>query len=174
MHLKNKHPNLFKQREDYVAEERKKKENIRKQEDNPLKRSFAKAQLQESDPSQKCHSPDILETLKATKSGAWDRNGSSFKEANRGLIEMIAAGILPFSLVEQPGFVRFCKIIQPRYNPPGRKHFTQVELQSAYDDMKVRIINDLSSIDYFSITTDGWTAKGNTHSLISITAVVKA
>jgi len=26
MHLKNKHPNLFKQREDYVAEERKKKE----------------------------------------------------------------------------------------------------------------------------------------------------
>jgi len=69
--------------------------------------------------------------------GAWDRNGSSFKEANRGLIEMIAAGILPFSLVEQPGFVRFCKIIQPRYNPPGRRHFTQVELQSAYDDMKV-------------------------------------
>nr|CAD2184251.1 unnamed protein product [Meloidogyne enterolobii] len=36
--------------------------------------------------------------------------------------------------------------------------------------MKVRIMNDLSSIDYFSITTDWWTAKGNTHSLISITA----
>nr|CAD2178107.1 unnamed protein product [Meloidogyne enterolobii] len=136
-HLKNKHPNLFQQREDYVAEERKKKEKtFENKEDNPLKRSFAKAQLQESGPSQKCHSPDILETLKATKSGAWDRNGSSFKEANRGLIEMIAAGILPFSLVEQPGFVRFCKIIQPRYNPPGRRHFTQVELQSAYDDMK--------------------------------------
>jgi len=69
--------------------------------------------------------------------GAWDRNGSSFKEANRGLIEMLAAGILPFSLAELPGFVRFCKIIQPRYNPSGRNHFTQVELQSAYDDMKV-------------------------------------
>ena len=30
MHLKNKHPNLFKQREDYVAEERKKKEKTLK------------------------------------------------------------------------------------------------------------------------------------------------
>uniref|UniRef100_A0A1I8B9I1 Dimer_Tnp_hAT domain-containing protein n=1 Tax=Meloidogyne hapla TaxID=6305 RepID=A0A1I8B9I1_MELHA len=73
---------------------------------------------------------------------------------------MIAAGILPFSLVEQPGFIRFCKIIQPRYSPPGRRHFSQFELPEAYSEMK-------EEIDDFLIPMEDEVSMGSTEDFFS-------
>jgi hypothetical protein len=52
---------------------------------------------------------------------------------------MIATQLLPFNLVDGIGFRKFVATIQPKFNMPGRKHFSQYELQQSFDEMKVSL-----------------------------------
>jgi hypothetical protein len=52
-------------------------------------------------------------------------------------MEMIALDIQPFSLVEDEGFVRLIKLLQPKYTIPSRPHFSQKLLPEMYKLFKV-------------------------------------
>ncbi|KAK3086886.1 hypothetical protein FSP39_024924 [Pinctada imbricata] len=75
----------------------------------------------------------------------------------------------PFSTVENEGFRHLIKTLEPRYNLPGRTHFTDKVFPGLYEIVKTRIMTELLSADNAAITTDGWTSRA-TESFITVTA----
>lgn len=68
----------------------------------------------------------------------WDRDGPKTKEANETLMKFLASSVKPFSLVENNEFRAFCQLLQPNYEVPKRRHFSQLELPRLYNQNKVR------------------------------------
>jgi hypothetical protein len=64
---------------------------------------------------------------KRTKLGPWEKNGEKTLAINKAIMEMIALDIQPFSLVEDAGFVRLLKLLQPKYTIPSRTHFRMLK-----------------------------------------------
>lgn len=53
---------------------------------------------------------------------------------------MIAMDIQPLSVVEDQGFRELIKLLQPKYQLPGRMYFTENLMPKIYESVKVVII----------------------------------
>ncbi|XP_034023290.1 zinc finger BED domain-containing protein 1-like [Thalassophryne amazonica] len=81
----------------------------------------------------------------------------------------IAAGLQPYSVVENAGFKHLISVLEPRYSIPSRSHLTTRLLPSMYEDAKEKVLRGLSTAELVAITTDGWTSRA-TESYITVTA----
>ena len=70
------------------------------------------------------------------------------------IAEMIAVDFQPFSLVKDIGFCRLMAEIEPRYVLPSRRYFSDMIIPSIYVNVKLLVVERLSSTDYISVTTD--------------------
>ena len=61
---------------------------------------------------------------------------------------------------ENSGFnLLVCKL-NPRYNLPSRKHFTEVEIPKLYVEVRETVVKPkLAEVEFFSGTTDMWTSR---------------
>lgn len=82
---------------------------------------------------------------------------------------MFATDLQPFSIVEDPGFIRVVKFLAPQFTLKSRKQYAEEELPKLYAEVKQRVQEIISNVKFLSLTTDGWTSKANTHSLLSLT-----
>jgi len=63
----------------------------------------------------------------------------------------------PISTVDKTGFRCLAYKLNPRFNCPSRKHFSEKELPQLYANVgDTKIKPQLDRISYFSITTDFW------------------
>ena len=83
---------------------------------------------------------------------------------------MIAVDSQPFSIVEDHGFSNLLKTIEPRYLLTSRKFFTENILPRIHTGVKLEVHSLLSSVSFFSFTTDIWSTNVNNDSLLSLTA----
>ncbi|XP_075165097.1 E3 SUMO-protein ligase ZBED1-like [Haematobia irritans] len=74
---------------------------------------------------------------------------------------MIASDIQPFSIVEDKGFRKFVKCLDPRYDLPSRTTLQNVHMANLYKETKTKLQLILNEVDYCSITTDCWTSRAN-------------
>ncbi|KAI1707030.1 zinc finger BED domain-containing protein 4 [Ditylenchus destructor] len=100
----------------------------------------------------------------------WSRDGEKSKILDRMIVEMIAVDIQPLSVVGNTGFRRLLNFLAPKYDLKSRYFYTETELQRSYQELKKKISVDLSSVEYLSLTIDGWSSKNAAHSLLGITA----
>ena len=82
---------------------------------------------------------------------------------------MIALDCQPLSIVEDAGFVRLMSTLEPRYVVPSRKHVTDVVLPSIMSGVTAEVVRELSSVKWFSFTTDIWSTEVSNDSLLSFT-----
>ncbi|XP_077359465.1 E3 SUMO-protein ligase ZBED1-like isoform X2 [Festucalex cinctus] len=71
--------------------------------------------------------------------------------------------------VEKKGFRELIKILDPRYNLPDRKHFSDVQLPRMYEECRAKVTEELKNVEYYALTTDLWTC-GITQPYMSLTA----
>jgi len=90
---------------------------------------------------------------------------------------MLAIDCKPISMVEDVGFRQALKMLEPRYQCPSRKYFTETIIPKIYTGMKEEIFklsnsNNTASAEgnYVSFTTDAWSSSVNDTSLLSLTA----
>ena len=83
---------------------------------------------------------------------------------------MIAVDSQPFSIVEDHGFSNLLKTIEPRYLLTSRKFFTENILPRIHTGVKLEVHSLLSSVSFFSFTTDIWSTSVSNDSLLSLTA----
>ncbi|XP_065103982.2 E3 SUMO-protein ligase ZBED1-like [Paramisgurnus dabryanus] len=81
----------------------------------------------------------------------------------------IAADMRPFSVVENLGFRRLIRTLEPKYAIPSRTHFTRTVVPTLYNECKVNVVQTLKDAETIALTTDGWTSRC-TQSYITITA----
>ena len=100
----------------------------------------------------------------------WDINDARAQRVHRLVIEMIALDNQPFSVVEDPGFIRLVSVLEPRYVIPSRKYLVDKVLPTVHSDVTSWVKNEIETVSYFSFTTDAWSAAAGNASLLSLTA----
>ncbi|KAF7113208.1 hypothetical protein RHSIM_RhsimUnG0150000 [Rhododendron simsii] len=84
----------------------------------------------------------------------------SFNECKRALAEMVIIDELPFRFVEGIGFRKFCKVMQPKFEPvPSRQTITREVV--AIKDYEREKLKKLLKGRRICLTTDTWTSIQN-------------
>ena len=73
--------------------------------------------------------------------------------------EIVALDCQPLSMVEDTGFLRLMKEVEPQYAVPSRKHITDVILPNMVNGITMEIKKELSSVQWYNSTTDIWNIK---------------
>ena len=117
----------------------------------------------------------LTETQELTK--VWDINDHWAQRVHRKIGVMVAIDSQPLSVVEDVGFRQVLRILEPCYQCPSRKYYTDTIIPKIYQGMKaevLKLINDGSADgtegNYISFTTDAWSSSVNDTSLLSLTA----
>ena len=74
------------------------------------------------------------------------------------ICEFLINDLRPLSTVEGEGFRNLIKTLEPRYNVPCRKTFTETHLRAKYNTIVNSLKAQISSLPSCSITHDGWTS----------------
>lgn len=74
-----------------------------------------------------------------------------------GICEVITSDLLPFSFVENEGFKKLMKLVEPNYQIPCRKTITN-RMEQLYEDKVNDTKTYLKNINGIALTTDGWSS----------------
>ena len=96
-------------------------------------------------------------------------NDERAQRVHRRIGEMIALDYHPFSIVEDEGFTRLVKELEPRYTLPNRRYFTENVVTKIYENLRKEVSQAVSGVEYFSFTTDVWSTCVSNESLLSLT-----
>ncbi|XP_057210771.1 E3 SUMO-protein ligase ZBED1-like [Triplophysa rosa] len=67
--------------------------------------------------------------------------------------------MLPINAVENDGFRKLIKVLDPRYELPGRKHFSVTALPRLYAERSEQLEQELQNVAYFASTSDMWSSR---------------
>ena len=109
----------------------------------------------------------LSETI--SRSAKYLSDSAQAKELNRAVTYYIAKDSVPISTVEKPGFKHMVSKLNPRYQLPSRRHFSDFEIPRLYSHVKDNIVAaSLKDATFFAATTDFWTS-GTCHPYLTIT-----
>ncbi len=94
-----------------------------------------------------------------SKANMYPSTSNQAKELNKAVAYFIAKDTFPIATVNKPGFKHLVSKLNPRYEIPSRKHFTDFEIPALYSlikDSKVKPV--LAQAECYSATTDLWTS----------------
>lgn len=112
--------------------------------------------------SQRSVSPFFKKTI------LYDEKSSRKKELDLAVLDMIAMDFQPFTIVTDDGFKRLVFLLDPRYVLPSTFTLSGKLLNQRYNDIRNKLREDLSGVEYVSLTSDGWTSRA-TESYLTIT-----
>ena len=88
----------------------------------------------------------------------YPRDSSRCKKLDNALIEMIATDLQPSTIVEDPGFLKYTTLLDPRYEPPSRRTIMRRILPEKYTTVKEAIQQKLLLASDVAVTTDIWSS----------------
>lgn len=68
--------------------------------------------------------------------------------------------MMPFQIVEKPGFLHRTKKTVPQYKVPSRTYFSTNRIPSMYKEVQASVKEHLVDGVWFGATTDLWTSTG--------------
>ena len=92
-----------------------------------------------------------------------------WQDITNSVTRFIAKEMMPIRTVERPGFREMLLKLEPRYEVPSRKYFSKTAIPSLYTTTRDNIAASLRNMQYYSITTDMWSATGTMTSYMAVT-----
>ena len=79
---------------------------------------------------------------------------------NRAVAYYITKDMQPIYTVERSGFKFLVFKLNPRYNLPSRKHFTEIEIPKLYVEVRDTVVKPKLAVaeEFFAATTHLWTS----------------
>lgn len=96
-------------------------------------------------------------------------NSARANRVTEAIAGYICSAMVPYSVVENPGFRRLIKVCEPHYDMVSRKRMTEQVIPNMYSVVKETVKSKLQSAERLGITSDTWTSVA-TQSYISVTA----
>ncbi|XP_071786524.1 E3 SUMO-protein ligase ZBED1-like [Asterias amurensis] len=94
------------------------------------------------------------------KAGQYASASIQAKELTKAVAYHIARDMKPIYTVEEPGFIRMLQKFDPRYVVPSRKTISTSVIPKMYEDLRTNTIAPfVETSEFFSLTTDLWTAR---------------
>lgn len=134
-----------------------KKKRKRDDEDSEQKEKKAKPNPQ----------PSLISCLDRLK--PLQKDSQRAREITAAIAKMIAIDEQPYSIVQDTGFKLVLEVLEPRYQCPSRKYFTDVALPQLRKEIEEKLREHLTS-GFVSMTTDTWTTECTPVSYMAITA----
>ena len=106
-------------------------------------------------------------TSMVDRMSAWKPDDPRRVRSDYDLAEMVCLDLQPFSIVEDVGFRKFVKGIEPRYTLPSRSRISNNLIPDVYERVKSAVMKQFHGMDYISLTTDIWS--NSDKSLMSLT-----
>ena len=108
--------------------------------------------------------PDMV-----NKQQTYDANDARAKTKHRGILTMMVTDLKPFSIVNDPGFLHYSKLMDPRFTVGSDMYYRRL-LDKVFVKGKQKVQNKLANDDppCISIQLDGWSA--HKHGYISLLA----
>ena len=123
--------------------------------------------VHKGEPSTASRQPTLLESVQ--RGSMYDPKSAQARDLNRAVGYFLAKDIQPLYTLEKPGFQQLVSKLNPKYNLPSRKYFTETEIPRLYNEVRDTIVKPkLTEIMYFAATTDLWTSRAN-HPYLSLT-----
>ena len=88
----------------------------------------------------------------------YTKDSIPFKTLTSKVTNLLVKQMLPLSLVDSEEFRDLLKQLDPRFECPGRKYFSQTAIPMKSTLVKEQIITDLQNATSISCTTDGWSS----------------
>ena len=111
----------------------------------------------------------LQETAELRK--VWDINDFRAKRIHTKVGEMIAIDYQPVSIVDHEGFKSLISTLEPKYQMPSRKYFTETVIPSIARRIRINIATQLrEGAEYLSFPTDVWSSDVNSNALLGFTA----
>ena len=108
--------------------------------------------------SSSAYQPTLSESVE--KSQEYDKKGKRWIKLTEAVTYYIAKDGHPVYTVERPGFKKLLKTFDKQYTLPSRKYFSQTSLPKLYTSIKEKVKQELSTVTFFSATTDLWSSIG--------------
>ncbi|XP_046752038.1 E3 SUMO-protein ligase ZBED1-like [Diprion similis] len=96
----------------------------------------------------------VLDLYKKVNSYA--DGGVEAEKLTNSLLYMMAVDHMPLRCVEKRGLQKFLKTARPHYTMPSRKTMTKLMVDK-YDVLKAKVMTELNTCPFYSITCDIWT-----------------
>ena len=100
----------------------------------------------------------------------WDTNDVRSQRITRYIGEMFCLDFQPFSIVEDVGFIRLMKAIEPRYKLPSIKYMAETIIPSINNEIQKMVVKEIAMVEWISFTTDFWSSNTSGDSPLSFTA----
>lgn len=71
----------------------------------------------------------------------------------------IAKDMVPVATVEQDGFKKLLKTMDPRYELPSRNYFAREALPQMYTEVRQSLADRLAKVTHFALTSDMWSSR---------------
>nr|XP_054603768.1 E3 SUMO-protein ligase ZBED1-like [Nothobranchius furzeri] len=91
----------------------------------------------------------------------YEQNSKRSKTITKAITFCIAKDMMPLNTVEKEGFKHLIKVLDQRYEIPGRKYFSQTALPQLYDECREKLEMDLKDVSFFATTTDLWSSRSS-------------
>ncbi|XP_048730602.2 E3 SUMO-protein ligase ZBED1-like [Ostrea edulis] len=85
------------------------------------------------------------------------------------IAKFLVKDLRPYRMVDSPEFRDIINALNPRYQVPSRKQFSEAIIPKMYNAVKENVLKTLSSATQVAITSDGWTSR-STESYVTVTA----
>lgn len=99
---------------------------------------------------------------------SYDKTSKRWKDITSAITHHIAKDMAPIQTVEKEGFRKLIQTLDPRYEIPSRKYFSQTRLPQLFTECQERVYNEINNIEFFSTTADLWSSR-TTEPYISLT-----
>ncbi|XP_034540402.1 zinc finger BED domain-containing protein 1-like [Notolabrus celidotus] len=82
------------------------------------------------------------------------------QDLNNAVAYFISKDMMPFQIVEKPGFLHLMKKAVPQYKVPSRSYFSANKIPAMYKEVRASVEEQLAEGVWFGATTDLWTSTG--------------
>nr|XP_033484499.1 uncharacterized protein LOC117258104 [Epinephelus lanceolatus] len=82
------------------------------------------------------------------------------QDLNTAVAYFMSKDMMPFQIVEKPGFLHLMKKAMPQYKVPTRNYFSSNKIPAMYKKVRGSVEEKLAEGEWFGATTDLWTSNG--------------
>ncbi|XP_074551526.1 E3 SUMO-protein ligase ZBED1-like [Halichoeres trimaculatus] len=94
-----------------------------------------------------------------SRSVPYEKKSDKWCAITKAVSYHIAKDMVPVATVEQVGFKKLLKTMDPRYELPSRNYFAREALPQMYTEVRQSLADQLANVTHFALTSDMWSSR---------------
>ncbi|XP_077417784.1 E3 SUMO-protein ligase ZBED1 isoform X1 [Vanacampus margaritifer] len=107
--------------------------------------------------SSKLTQPTVTQSV--NKGTPYEKTSKRWREITEAVTYYLVKDMIPIKNVENEGFKRLFKVVDPRYDLPSRKFFSSTAIPRLYSECREKIEREVRTVRFFAAASDMWSSR---------------